>query len=294
MSDSHITRIEQDSNMIQQLPNGALLVDYGPMRVSILVYEHGKVLTHLAREGAHYAIHLLEELSKFLPVIKRRSWEIDIQEAFPEVLQRMIGATKEFGEKDITPLAAVAGTISEMIADFVFEKGGTKVLVDNGGDIAIRLREGEVVRVGIKTEIDAIRPTYLLTIDSTMGMEGVATSGFGGRSFTKGIASSATALAKKASLADAAATIIGNFTNIDDPNISRVPAETIYPDTDIAGQWVTTKVGKLPLKKVKEALENGLSKASMLHQKGLIEGAFIALQGRAVWTDPLNPLISHL
>lgn len=285
---------EQDFNGIQQLPHGAILVDYGPMRMSILVYENGKVLTPLARDGALYAIHLLEELSEFLPVMKKRSLEIDIQETFPEVLQRMVGATKELREEDLTPLAAVAGTISEMIADFVFEKGGTKVLVDNGGDIAIRLREGEVARVGIRAEIEAPRPTYLLTIDSTMGMEGVATSGFGGRSFTKGIASAATVLAKKASLADAAATIIGNFTNIDDPNISRALAEKIYPDTDIAGQWITTRVGQLPLKKVEEALKNGLAKASMLHQKGLIHGAFIALQGRTVWTDPMQPFISCL
>ncbi len=294
MTKSHKANREQDFNGIQQLPYGAILVDYGPMRMSISVHEYEKVLTSLAREGAFYAIHLLEELSKFLPVMKRRSVEIDIQDTFPEVLQRMVRATKEFGEEELTPLAAVAGSISEMIADFVYEKGGTKVLVDNGGDIAIRLREGEVARVGIKVEIEALRPTYLLTIDSTMGMEGVATSGFGGRSFTKGIASAATVLAKKASLADAAATIIGNFTTVDDPNISRALAEKIYPDTDITGQWITTRVGPLPLKKVEEALEKGLSKASMLHQKGLIHGAFIALQGRTVWTDPINPLISYL
>jgi len=294
MNNSYITCIEQDSSIIQQLPNGAIVLDYGPTRMSILVYEYGKVLSPLAREGALYAIYLLKELSKFLPVIKSRSLEIDIQETFPEVLQRMVEATKALGEEDLTPLAAVAGTISEMVADFMFEKGGTKVLVDNGGDIAIRLREEEVARVGIKTEIEALRPTYLLTIDSTMGMEGVATSGFGGRSFTKGVASAATVLAKKASLADASATVIGNFTNIDDPNISRALAETIYPDTDIAGQWITTRVGQLPLKKVEEALKNGMDKALLLHHRGLIHGAFIALQGRAVWTDLLNPLISYL
>jgi ApbE superfamily uncharacterized protein (UPF0280 family) len=86
-----------------------------------------------------------------------------------------------------------------VVADFIFSKGGTKVIVDNGGDIAIRLRKGEVVKVGVKTEIDAKQPAYLISVDSTMGIGGIATSGLGGRSFTKGIASAATVLSETAS-----------------------------------------------------------------------------------------------
>lgn len=279
---------------IQVLPNGTVLLDYGPMRMSINVSEYGKPLDDLAREGAHLAIRLLEDLTRFLSEIKRRSQEVKIVSTFPEVVRRMVKATQKMDEPDLTPLAAVAGTTSEMVADDLFKKGGTKVLVDNGGDIAIRLREGEVAKVGIRTEIEAKRPTYFVTIESAMGIGGVATSGFGGRSFTKGIASSATVFAKKASLADAAATVIGNFTNIDDPDISRTLAERIYPDTDIVGQWVTTHVGKLPSEKVMQALENGLSRARRLHQKGLIYGTFITLQGRALCTDSLKDLIKSL
>lgn len=281
-------------NPIQTLPNGNVLVDYGPMRMWIHVSEYGRLLPGLAREGAHLAIRLLQELSKFLFILKMRSHEINIVEAFPEVLRNMIESSQKMEEPDLTPLAAVAGTTSEMVANYIFKEGGTKVIVDNGGDVAIRLREGEVVKVGIKTEVEAKRPAYLLTIDSTMGIEGVATSGLGGRSFTKGIASSATVLAGKASFADAAATVIGNYTNIDDPNISRALAERIYPDTDIVGQWVTTRVGKLSPEKVEQALQNGLSKALTLCQKGLIHGAFMAVQGEKVWTDSLNSCLTAL
>jgi ApbE superfamily uncharacterized protein (UPF0280 family) len=188
----------------------------------------------------------------------------------------------------------VAGTASDVVADSMFSKGGTKIIVDNGGDIAIRLREGEVARVGVKTEIDANQPDYLISIDSAMGIGGVATSGLGGRSFTKGIASAATVLSQTASLSDAAATVIGNFTNAEDPNIVRSLAERIYPDTDIVGEWVTIRAGKLSQEKIGEALNRGLSKAYSIRRKGLINGALIALQGEVVWTDSLGPWLTKL
>ena len=283
-----------ENGPIEILSNGTVLVDYGPMRMFISAFENGKPLVPLAKEGAHLAMRVLEDLAKFLPIMKKRSKELEIEETFPDVVQRMIEATKKMREPDLTPLAAVAGTASDVVADFIFSRGGTKIIVDNGGDIAIRLREGEVARVGVKTEIDAKQPTYLISIDSTMGIGGVATSGLGGRSFTKGIASAATVLSQTAAFSDAAATVIGNFTNVEDPNIMRSLAEKIYPDTDIAGEWVTVKVGKLCEEKIEKALANGLSKANSICEKGLIKGAFIALQGKAVWTDSLNSWLTKL
>jgi hypothetical protein len=58
---------------IQVLPDGTVLVDYGPMRMFISVLENGKPLVQLAEEGAHFAIKVLEELAKFLSVIKKKS-----------------------------------------------------------------------------------------------------------------------------------------------------------------------------------------------------------------------------
>ncbi len=279
---------------IQILPNGKVLLDYGPMHIFIHVFEDGRPLLNLAREGALFAIKLLEELAGFLPVIKNKAERLEALGDYPEVVRRMIEATKRMQEPDLTPLSAVAGTISELVAENLFKKGGTKIIIDNGGDIAIRLREGEVARVGIKTEIDAISPSYLVTIDSKMGIEGVATSGLGGRSFTKGIASAVTVLSERASVADASATVIGNHTNVEDPNIIRSFAEEIYPDTDIKGELVTLKVGRLSREKVVEALENGLSKAKSMFEKGWIRGALIAIKEEVIWTDSLNQYLTKL
>ncbi len=291
---SELTRRACGHNPVQVLADGSVLVDYGPMRMSISVSENGKPLSQLAEEGAHFAMKVLEDLARFLPVIKKKSERLEVKGVFPDVVRKMIEATKRMEEPDLTPLAAVAGSASDVVADLMFGKGGTKIIVDNGGDIAIRLREGEVARVGVKTEIDADQPTFVISIDSTMGIGGVATSGLGGRSFTKGIASAATILSETASFSDAAATVVGNFTNVEDANIARSLAEEIYPDTDLAGEWVTTRAGVLSQEKVEEALNRGLSKAYSICQKGLIHGALIALQGKVVWTESINSWLTKL
>ena len=61
--------------------------------------------------------------------------------------ESMVESVQALCEKDLTPMAAVAGTIADGVADFLFDRGMTKVVVDNGGDIAARCKEGESVRV---------------------------------------------------------------------------------------------------------------------------------------------------
>jgi len=279
---------------IEVLPNDTVLFEYGPMRMFIQAYAQGKALIPLANEGACKAKEVLEDLARFLPVIRKKSPGLKMGVGYPEVVRRMIEATQKMEEPDLTPLAAVAGAASDVVADFMILRGGTKIIVDNGGDIAIRLREGEIARVGIKTDVRAEQSSYLISVDEAARIGGVATSGLGGRSFTKGIASAVTVLSENASFSDAAATAIGNATNIEDHHIKRSLAESIYPDTDIAGEWVTVEVGELSHERVEEALDRGLAKADSICQKGLIKGALIAVRGRVVWTDSLNPWLMRL
>ena len=281
-------------DIIRPLPDGAVLVDYGPMHMVIRAYDGEVPRVDWATEGARLAVRLLEDQARFLPLIRQKALTVEIQPEYPDVVRRMIDAAQKMGEPDLTPLAAVAGAASDVVADFLIGRGGTKIIVDNGGDIALRLRAGEVARVGVKTDIHAKSPAYVLLIDAGSGVGGVATSGFGGRSFTKGIASAATVLSVNASLADAAATVVGNFTNVEDPGIARSRAEAVYPDTDIAGEWVTTGVGTLPAEKVEEALQNGLKKAESLCTQGLIRGALIAVRPRVAWTSYLDSRIQAL
>jgi uncharacterized protein len=286
--------MEQGYETVEVLPNGTVLFDCGPMHMFIQVSERGKALVELAKEGAKKAREVLGDLALFLPVIKKKAQELNVEGEYPEVVRRMIEATRMMEEPGLTPMAAVAGAASDAVADFMILRGGTKIIIDNGGDIALRLREGEVARVGIKTDIHARHPSYVISIHEAMGVGGVATSGLGGRSFTKGIASAATVLSGTTSYSDAAATVIGNFTDVEDPHIKRSLAEHIYSDTDIVGEWVTVEVGELSQSKIEEALKHGLSKAESICMKGLIKGAFVAVQGKAVWTRSMEPWLTKL
>jgi uncharacterized protein len=284
----------QGDETVEILPNGTVLFDWGPMRMFIQVSERGKALVELAKEGAKKAREVLDDLALFLPVIKKKTRELNAEREYPEVVRRMIEAARMMEEPDLTPMAAVAGAASDAVADFMMLRGGTKIIIDNGGDIAVRLREGEIAKVGIKADIHARHPSYAILIHEGMGVGGVATSGLGGRSFTKGIASAATVLSETASFSDAAATVIGNFANVEDSRIKRSLAESIYPDTDIAGEWVTAEVGELPREKIEEALKHGLSKADSIYRRGLIKGAFVAVQGKVVWTRSMDPWLTKL
>ena len=123
-----------------------------------------------------------------------------------------------------------------------------------------------------------------------MGVEGVATSGLGGRSLTKGVASAVTCLAASCSLADAAATAVANAAYVDDPSVERCPAEELDPLTDIRGHVVVKKVGRLSQAAAQEALKNGLLRAGGLIKAGMITGCVIFVQnqaGRLPWDLPL-------
>ena len=79
-------------------------------------------------------------------------------------------------------------------------------------------------------------------------------------------------------MADAAATMIANEVNIDDPAIERLPACEVRDDSDLGGLPVTVAVGLLSSQKVALALENGVRRAAELHARGLIAAAYLQLQ----------------
>ena len=80
----------------------------------------------------------------------------------------------------------------------------------------------------------------------TIRSRGIATSGRHGRSFSLGIADAVTVLARTASQADAAATIIANAVDLPGhPAIIRCPANELQPDSDLGARLVTRDVGEL-------------------------------------------------
>ena len=189
-------------------------------------------------------------------------------------------------------MAAVAGTIADAVADWLLEKGLTKVIVDNGGDVAIRLAQGETATVGVRPQVTSPLISHVIHLDSSRSTWGVTTSGMGGRSFTRGIASAVTVLAANASLADAAATAVANACFVEEKGIIQMPAENIDPNSDLAGISVTTEVGSLSTDKILIALDVARRKAEYLSQKDVIIGGFITLDDVIVISEGMKPYIS--
>jgi len=260
---------------VELLKEGLALVDSGPLHATIMVSKRGRPLSEVAIEGGRYALKILEQLAAFLPVIRRKSITLRLESDYPEVVKEMISATQAIKDPDFTPLAAVAGATSDTVADYLLKTDATKIVVNNGGDISIRLREGGVIKVGLCLDLSRREIDYAFPVENDCG---ICTSGVGGRSFTLGIASAVVILADRASVADTAATYLGNKTIVDSNNVKREWAERIYPDTDIQGKKVTVSVGALSAVEIQQALENGQREALRLIDNGTIHGAVLSVK----------------
>jgi uncharacterized protein len=185
------------------------------------------------------------------------------------------------GDCFITPMAAVAGSVAEeilgaMLRAVPLERG----YVNNGGDIALHLADGEQFSVGLMDRPDRHGLMRTITVDADDPARGIATSGRHGRSFSLGIADAVTVLARMASKADAAATIIANAVDLPGhPKVVRCPANELQPDSDLGARLVTRDVGPLTENEVEAALRAGALCAQQLFEGGLIEGAALRLLG---------------
>jgi ApbE superfamily uncharacterized protein (UPF0280 family) len=152
--------------------------------------------------------------------------------------------------------------------------------VNNGGDIALHLGEGEHFTVGLVDMPDQPGLMRTTVIGADDVARGIATSGRHGRSFSLGIADAVTVLARTASQADAAATIIANAVDLPGhPAVLRCPAHDLQPDSDLGARLVTREVGHLSYYEIEKALQAGADKARALLAGELIESAALRLHG---------------
>jgi uncharacterized protein len=268
---------------IHLLSGGAVMVECGPMRL-VIDARVGKVAQpQQAVRAADEAVRVLEAIAA-----ARRFLGRDYADWMPRITDpltlRMVASVRAVGDPDLTPMAAVAGTIADAVADFLFARGMTRVLVDNGGDVAVRSCDGEPVTVGIRANVDSSTIAKVVVLGPEQTAWGIATSGLGGRSLTRGVLEAATVVAADASLADAAATAVGNASYVADAAVVRRPAEGIHPHTDIAGLEVTARVGALAEERKEFALAQAVRRAEELVDRSVIFGAFVACQGRTAAT----------
>lgn len=265
---------------------GRVRVEYGPVSMTIKAEAEGIPLTQAAVAGAMAAVANLEALARYRAVARLPITIVQEKVTYPEILRRMIRAARLTGASDITPMVAVAGAMAEMTAEAAVAAGAKTVIVDNGGDIALVVEPGRTVRVGVAQDIATKKVTLVVAVRNTDGIGGVCTSGLGGRSFTKGVATAAVAVGKSAAVADACATLLANSTLVDDPAVEQIRAEELDPDTDIPGHLVTVRVGKLPPETVSRALEQGMHRGREFIASGLLTGVIVVVQGEARMWPP--------
>jgi ApbE superfamily uncharacterized protein (UPF0280 family) len=268
---------------IQWLDGGRIFAECGPMRLVIEAWLGRIPQREFCIRAAEEAFLLLERIAQQRRLLSRRYQRVP--DGLDDFLALKMIRSVLAVDEELTPMAAVAGTIADGVAAFLFRRGMTRVIVDNGGDIAIRTGSDVSVNVGIRPDLTHSAITDIMTLGDERPSWGVATSGLQGRSLTQGVASAATIIAGSASLADAAATSIANASYVVDETVIQRLAEELDEQTDIPGIAVTMQAGPFTEEKKDRALSGAMKKAEALLKKGLIFGAYIVVDGKAMMTD---------
>jgi len=259
--------------------SGRLRLRHGPIDVILDLSGEGAAVA-LAEAAVRNAFAgLLDRLVAELPLLRS---EVGAASPDPEgpVARRMMAAVRPHAARFITPMAAVAGSVADDLADLAWAAAPlSRVLVNNGGDIALRLGPGTRARVAVADLGQGGFPAHI-DLTAADGIGGVATSGWRGRSHSLGIADAVTILAADAASADAAATMVANAVDLPgSPAVTRASARALAPDSDLGDRLVTTGVATLTAADRARALEAGLAVAGAMVAAGLIRGAFLCLQG---------------
>ncbi len=256
---------------------GRLHIYLGPMGLVITAKKDDVSVfkdSILVKETIKKAVRTLEEVSSEKELVYRFVSEKHCPDDLPHVVKLMIHSSHRVSRisgEMLTPMASVAGSISETMLDFL-NKRSDETIVNNYGDIAMKIRRA---KIGLRDGKGEFYGTLILD----EGEYGVCTSGFGGRSLTRGIADGVTCICESASFADACATVIANSVIVDSEKIKKVPAENVHPDTDIRGLDVVVHVGNLSESDIKKAIQNGIEMAEKLDVMAVIKlKNFIALR----------------
>ena len=279
-----------------RLPDGRWHWQHGP--IDLVIGADGDTAAVTASDAAAWSHFqgLLAGLVAELPLLRQPVAAAPATNPLRGPVARCMWAAcaplREAANGYLTPMAAVAGSVAQALIAHYQRPGIARAWVNNGGDIALHLAPGASLRVGLFADLARLDASTLartatgplgidaaFTLQSTDVICGVATSGWRGRSHSRGIADSVTVLAATAAMADAAATVIANQVDVDHPAIGRQPARSLRDDSDLGELLVTVRVPPLPQAQVQAALQQGLACARQLQQQGLLSAALLACQG---------------
>ena len=263
------------------LPGNRLHLQHGPIDLVIQAWGEPCEVELAYEQASQHFDDLLSSLVSELALLRA-----PLADPYPlargPVARRMIAACWPHRGVFITPMAAVAGAVAdEMLAALLAGRSLAKAYVNDGGDIALHLGDGHHLNAGIADDPQRLQLAAGVRIDSASAVRGIATSGWRGRSQSLGVADAVTVLARAAAAADAAATLVANAVDTDHPSIRRLPAREVKHDSDLGDRLVTVEVETLPRDAIATALSSGCAAAAAMLDAGLIEAAYLSLQGQA-------------
>ncbi len=272
---------------IRRLENGQYFVDYGPTTLVAQIKKNGQAvlgLEALIIEKIKELLSIISEAQGLLRVDVCHTWTEEeakqVLRYYPEIIAKMVTATRTTGNKDLTPMATVAGGLSDQLADYLRQQTKADyVTVNNGGDIAIRLAKGQTLRLEILHGQDTDF-CHKWRVDLKEDIRGVASSGLGGRSLTQGIANGVTVFSRSSCLADAWATHLANQSLVDNKAIHRVMASLVDPNTDIPELEVVTEVGDLSETAINKSMDQVKAHAQKAIAEDYIAGMIISVKDK--------------
>ena len=278
-----------NSPQVSLLPDGRRLhLQHGPIDLVVEAYGDRHEIGAAYNQACDRFETILTELAGELAILRQPARDPRPDVRGP-IAERMLDAVWPHREIFVTPMAAVAGSVADEVkAALVDGRILKKAYVNNSGDIAVHVTDGQTLRLGIVGQL--LRPAIDGTTELSHSdpVRGVATSGWQGRSWSFGIADAVTVLARNAAAADVAATLIANAVNATHPAIERRPAEELDDQTDLGDRMVTVNVGALEAASVEEALAGGMKTAQQMFDAGLISAAVLVLKNeiRAIGDVP--------
>ncbi|MEA3368882.1 MAG: UPF0280 family protein [Candidatus Ratteibacteria bacterium] len=188
-----------------------------------LLISADKDLRRIARQAILDGRKILEDYIKYHPDFSITLAPYHPEPKAPALIQEMAEAA---GLAGVGPMAAVAGLFAQKAGEALLPFS-SQVLVENGGDVFITTKKKR--RIGIYTENGNFGDKLALEVSPEDSPLGICTSsGKLGHSLSFGKADAVVVLSHQASLADAAATAIGNrVKNIKDISLALAWGKTI-------------------------------------------------------------------
>jgi len=159
------------------------------------------------------------------PEFATSHYPVEVESRAPDIIQGMATA----GHRVIVgPMASVAGAIAEYVVERIVAEGASHIIFDNGGDIAMYLEHPIIVGIYAGTH----GPNNLgFKITQTKTKLGLCTSSATvGHSLSYGATDASIIYSEDVTLADAAATALGNAVSRKDPQLIESSLRRIMVD----------------------------------------------------------------